>query len=158
MTQFRKLLRSRQQLSEEECFEILKQQKRGVLSVNGDEGYPYGMPMNHYYEDGYLYFHGGRMGHKIDALRNDPKASYCVYDEGYRNEDEWYLNIRSVIIFGKVEFIEDEEKVKEISRKLSYKFTADDTYIEEEITKSLKNTLMFALKIEHISGKIVKEK
>ncbi|MBO7677619.1 MAG: pyridoxamine 5'-phosphate oxidase family protein, partial [Erysipelotrichaceae bacterium] len=58
MTQFRKLLRSRQQLSEEECFEILKQQKRGVLSVNGDDGYPYGMPMNHYYEDGYLYFHG----------------------------------------------------------------------------------------------------
>ena len=51
-----------------------------------------------------------------------------------------------------------KKKVKEISRKLSYKFTADDTYIEEEITKSLKNTLMFALKIEHISGKIVKEK
>ena len=158
MTDFRKLARVKQLLSEDECFEILKKQKRGVLSVNGDEGYPYGMPINHYYEDGYLYFHGGRSGHKIDSLRKDDKVSYCVYDEGYRNEGEWYLNIKSVIVFGRVEFIEDEEKVIEISRKLSYKFTDDDNYIEEEIKKSLKNTLMFALKIEHISGKIVREK
>ena len=158
MTQFRQLARIKQQLPEDECFEILKDQKRGVLSVNGDNGYPYGMPLNHYYEDGYLYFHGGKYGHKIEALRKDNRASYCVYDEGYRNEGEWHLNIKSVIVFGKVEFIEDEEKVIEISKRLSHKFTDDDGYIYEEIRKSLKGTLMFALKIEHISGKIVKEK
>ena len=158
MIQFRPLVRIKQQLPEDECFEILKDQKRGVLSVNGENGYPYGMPLNHYYEDGYLYFHGGKYGHKIEALRKDNRASYCVYDEGYKNEGEWHLNIKSVIVFGKVEFIEDEEKVIEISKKLSYKFTDDENYIEEEIRKSLKGTLMFALKIEHISGKIVKEK
>ena len=158
MIQFRPLVRIKQQLPEDECFEILKDQKRGVLSVNGENGYPYGMPLNHYYEDGYLYFHGGKYGHKIEALRKDNRASYCVYDEGYKNEGEWHLNIKSVIVFGKVEFIEDEEKVIEISKKLSYKFTDDENYIEEEIRKSLKVTLMFALKIEHISGKIVKEK
>ena len=158
MTQFRQLARIKQQLPEDECFEILKDQKRGVLSVNGDNGYPYGMPLNHYYEDGYLYFHGGKYGYKIEALKKDNRASYCVYDEGYRNEGEWHLNIKSVIVFGKVEFIEDEEKVIEISKRLSHKFTDDDGYIDEEIRKSLKGTLMFALKIEHISGKIVKEK
>ena len=116
------------------------------------------MPMNHYYEDGYLYFHGGRSGHKIDALKENKKVSYCVYDEGYRNEGEWYLNIRSVIVFGEMEFIEDENKVMEISRKLSYKFVEDEDYIEEEIRRSLKATLLLALKIEHISGKLVREK
>ncbi len=155
---FRPLVRSKQQLSEEECLEILKKQKRGVLSLYGLEGYPYGMPMNHYYEDGYLYFHGGRSGHKIDALKENKKVSYCVYDEGYRNEGEWYLNIRSVIVFGEMEFIEDENKVMEISRKLSYKFIEDEDYIEEEIRRSLKATLLLALKIKHISGKIVREK
>ncbi len=158
MTEFRPLVRSKQQLSEEECLEILKKQKRGVLSLYGLEGYPYGMPMNHYYEDGYLYFHGGRSGHKIDALKENKKVSYCVYDEGYRNEGEWYLNIRSVIVFGEIEFIEDENKVMEISRKLSYKFIEDEDYIEEEIRRSLKATLLLALKIEHISGKLVREK
>ena len=150
--------RFKQQLSEEECIEVLKNESRGVLSLIGEDGYPYGMPLNHYYEDGYLYFHGGRSGHKIEALKKDCRASYCVYDEGYRNEGEWHLNIKSVIVFGRVEFIDDEEKVIEISRKLSHKFTNDDNYIDEEIRESLKGTAMFALKIEHISGKIVKEK
>ena len=158
MTQFRELARIKQQLPEDKCFAMLRDLKRGVLSVNGDNGYPYGMPLNHYYEDGYLYFHGGRSGHKIDALKKDCRASYCVYDEGYRNEGEWHLNIKSVIVFGRIEFIDDEEKIIEISRKLSHKFTNDDNYIDEEIRRSLKGTAMFALKIEHISGKIVKEK
>ena len=83
------------------------------------------MPLNHFYceEDGKIYFHGGRMGHKIDALRKDPKASFCVMDEGVRNEGEWFLRFQSVIVFGHVEFIEDQEKTYEISRRLSRKFT-----------------------------------
>ena len=68
---FREMLRIRQQLSQEECITILKNELRGVLSVLGDDGYPDGMPVNQYYceEDGKLYFHGGRKGHKIDAMR-----------------------------------------------------------------------------------------
>ena len=57
-------------LSEAECIDILKSTKRSVLSVIGDDGYPYGMPINHYYneEDGKIYFHGAKAGHKIDAI------------------------------------------------------------------------------------------
>ena len=158
MEEFRPLARIKQALSEEECLDVLKTQRRGVLSINGDNGYPYGMPLNHYYEDGCLYFHGGKKGHRIDALKKDPKVSYCVYDEGYRNEGEWHLNVKSVIVFGEVEFIEDEKKIAEISKKLSYKFTSDDNYIEDELRKSLKNTAMFVLKIRYMTGKLVKEK
>lgn len=81
---FRELVRKKQQISQEECIEILKNEKRGVLSVHGDDGYPYGMPLNHYYceEDGRLYFHSGMMGHKVDSLRQNNKVSYCVYDKG----------------------------------------------------------------------------
>ena len=157
---FREMSRKKQELSREECKEILRKQLRGVLSVLGDDDYPYGMPMNHYYseEDGCLYFHGGKTGHKIDAFRKHDKASYCVYDEGYRNEGEWFLNIRSVIVFGRIETVEDEETVKEIARRISYRFTKDEAYINDEIDRSLKGTLMFRLKIEHMSGKLVKEK
>ena len=156
---FRELVRKKQQISQEECIQILKNEKRGVLSVHGDGGYPYGMPLNHYYceEDGKLYFHSGMTGHKIDALRQNSKVSYCVYDEGYRKEGEWALNIRSVILFGQIEFLEDREKIYEISRKLSYKFTDDTAYIEREIEHSGPRTLMFALTIEHMTGKLVNE-
>ena len=68
---FRELLRKNKQLSQEECVELLKNETRGVLSVIGDEGYPYGMPMNHWYneDDGAIYFHCGNVGHRLDALR-----------------------------------------------------------------------------------------
>ena len=156
---FRKMLRSRQQLTEADCLSILQKELRGVLSVHGDDGYPYGMPMNHYYcaEDGCLYFHGGRKGHKIDAVLRDNKASFCVYDSGYLEEGKLGLNIRSVIVFGKIEFVEDRETTYEMSRRLSRKFTDDETYIDHEIASSGPGTLMFRLIPDHISGKLVNE-
>ena len=156
---FREMTRIRQQIPMDDCITILKQELRGVLSVIGDDGYPYGMPLNHYYneDDGKIYFHSGKQGHKIDAMRRDPKASFCVMDKGYRNEGDWALNIRSVIVFGHLEEIDDENMICEMSRRLSRKFTDDDVYIEEEIRKYGKQTLMFALVPEHISGKLVEE-
>ena len=156
---FREMLRKKQQLSDEECIEILKQEPRGVLSVIGDDDYPYGMPLNHFYceSDGKLYFHSGKKGHKIDAVTRRDKASFCVYDQGFRREGEWALNIRSVIVFGRIEIVTDPDKICEIARLLSYKFTDDEKYIEDEIKKSGPRTFMFALVPEHITGKLVNE-
>ena len=156
---FREMMRIKQQLPESECIEILKNEKRGVLSVLGDDGYPYGMPMNHFYceEDGRIYFHGGKKGHKIDAIRRNDKASFCVFDQGFRQEGEWFLRVRSVIVFGRIELVEDQDRTIRISRLLSYKFTSDEKYIAEEIERSGQNTLLFALVPEHITGKLVKE-
>ena len=156
---FREMLRKKQQITEEECIRILKEEPRGVLSVLGDDGYPYGMPVNHFYneEDGRLYFHSGMKGHKVDAIERCDKASYCVYDGGYRREGEWALNIRSVIIFGRIEIIEDRETVYRISAELSRKFTDDEDYIQKEIRQSGPGTLLFALVPEHMTGKMVNE-
>lgn len=156
---FRELRRQKQRLSMEECVALLKTEKRGVLSLLGDEGYPYGVPINHYYndEDGRLYFHSGKTGHKVDALRTCEKASFCVYDRGFRREGEWALNVKSVIVFGRIEVVEDRERVYELARRLSRKFTDDEAYIDAEIARSGPATLMFALIPEHITGKLVNE-
>ena len=157
---FREITRKKQILSTEECKNILQEQKRGVLSVITEDGYPYGMPINHYYdeENNCIWMHGGKSGHKIDCLKENNRVSYCVYDEGYRNEKEWWLNIRSVIVFGRMEMIDDYDTVIDIARKLSYRFTEDETYIQDEIAKSAKGTLLLKLNIEHMSGKSVREK
>ncbi len=156
---FRKMVRSRLAISEQECIEVLKNEPRGVLSVLGDDDYPYGMPMDHWYceEDGCLYFHSGMAGHKIDAMKRHDKVSYCVYDKGFVREGEWALNIRSVIIFGRIRVVEDHDKAMEIVRKLSLKYTDDTDYIEREIISAGKRTLVFALDPEHMSGKLVNE-
>jgi len=156
---FRNMQRKKQQLPMETCLKILQQELRGVLSVLGDDGYPYGMPINHYYcpEDGKLYFHSGKTGHRRDAMARCDKASFCVYDQGWREPGQWALNIQSVIVFGRLEIVEDREKVYEIARRLSRKFTDDERYIDREIEHSGPGTLMFTLTPEHITGKLVNE-
>jgi nitroimidazol reductase NimA-like FMN-containing flavoprotein (pyridoxamine 5'-phosphate oxidase superfamily) len=153
------MVRIKQQLTNEEAIELLKKEPRGVLSVLGDDGYPYGVPIDHWYNDadGWIYFHSGKKGHKIDAINRCIKVSFCVYDSGYRKEGEWALNIRSVIVFGRVEIIEDREVIYDISRKLSRKFTDDEGYIAREIKAFAHETRLLKLAPEHISGKHITE-
>ena len=156
---FRPVTRFKQQLPEQECIDILNQELRGVLCVLGDGGYPYGLPINHYYRecDGKIYFHGGMQGHKIDALKKDDRVSFCVYSDPIDVENAWYKDFKSVIIFGRAKPV-DHETMLEISRELSYKFTDDEEYIEKELRTSGPRTLAFAIEIEHISGKLVHER
>ena len=156
---FREMIRKNKQLPTEECIDILKNEKRGVLSVIGDDGYPYGMPMNHWYneEDGNIYFHCGNVGHRLEALRKCDKVSFCTFDEGYRKEGDWALNIRSVIAFGRMEIIDDMDIIADITTKLSHKFTQDDAYIQKEIRVSGPRTLLLKLNVEHMCGKTVHE-
>jgi len=156
---FREVTRKKQALSTEKIIEILDTEKRGVLSVLGDDGYPYGVPMNYWYnkENGYLYFHSGKKGHKVESLATNNKVSFCVYDSGYRNEGEWALNISSVIVFGRVHIVEEHEDAMRICKEMSLKYTPDLAYIEEEIQKFGDATLCYELRPEHMTGKIVNE-
>lgn len=156
---FREMVRKNKQLSNEECIKLLTEETRGVLSVLGDNDYPYGMPMNHFYnaEDGKIYFHCGNIGHRLEALRKHDKVSFCVFDKGYKNEGEWAYNVKSVIVFGRMEIIDDMDKIIDITTKLSYKFIQDDEYIKGEIKSSAHRTLLLQLNPEHICGKLVNE-
>jgi nitroimidazol reductase NimA-like FMN-containing flavoprotein (pyridoxamine 5'-phosphate oxidase superfamily) len=156
---FRKMRRFKQQVSDEICRKILREEWRGVLAVHGEDGYPYALPIDFYYDEekNKIYFHCAKEGHKLDAIRADNRVSFCVYDKGFRKDGEWALNIRSVIVFGHIEFVEDREEIYRLTGELSRKFTADVEYIKKEIERSGPGTLMFALVPEHITGKIVNE-
>ena len=156
---FRELQRKNKELSFNECIAILKKEKRGVLSVIGDGGYPYGMPMNHYYDnDGNIYFHCGKSGHRLDSLKSCNKASFCVYDEGVKKENEWALTEKSVIAFGRIEVIDNDSVIEDVSAKLSRKFTDDEAYIKNEIELYSHETIILKLIPELICGKKVEEK
>ena len=157
---FREMRRFKQQLSEEECRHILKTEKRGVLAVNGDGGYPYTIPINYIYEEesGKIYFHGAKEGHKIDALLRDPKASFCVYDHGYRQLGDWSYTVKSVVVFGRLRMLEDREEMIELSRRLGRKYYPTEEELEAEIAHSGKRVQILELAMEHMTGKLVHEK
>ena len=157
---FRKLAKKNKAISEEACIEILKNQKRGILSVLGDDDYPYGIPIDFYYnqQENKIYFHGAKEGHKIDSIKKHNKVSFCVYDKGYKKEGHWALYFKSVIVFGKIKIVEDFNKAVEIWRNLSLKFTKDISEIDTMIEKYAENVMCLEMVCEHITGKKVAEK
>ncbi len=151
--------RIKQQLPNEEALAVLKQAKRGVLSVIGDDGWPYGIWLNPYYReaDGRIYFHGAKEGHKIDSLRKDNRASFTLIDEGVRDEGGWAYTFRSIVVFGHIEFVEDHEFALELCRELARRFNPSEEEIEKEIQMAGARVQMLCLVPVHITGKRVHE-
>ncbi|MBE6895248.1 MAG: pyridoxamine 5'-phosphate oxidase family protein [Ruminococcaceae bacterium] len=156
---FRELVRKHKQMPQEECIALLKSETRGVLSVLGDNDYPYGMPMNHFYneEDGKIYFHCGNVGHRLDSLHRHNKVSFCCYNHGHKNDGEWFYNVKSVITFGRIEIVDDVDKIIDISTKLCDKFPCGEGYAEKEIAAALHRTLLLEMTIENMCGKYITE-
>ena len=110
---FRKMRRFKQQLSNDEALKILKNCKSGVLAVSGDDGYPYTVPLNFVYKDGKIYFHCAKNGHKLDAIKQNKKVSFCVIEKDEVDSEKLTTLFRSVVVFGKAEIMENEEKINQ---------------------------------------------
>lgn len=146
--------RKRQQLNPEECIDILTRATSGVLSVSGDGGYPYGVPLSHVYHDGNIYFHSAVDGHKVDALRREPKCSFCVVDRDDVKPDEFTTYFRSVIVFGRIKIIDNPEQKLQALRMLGERFSPGrHSGLQRELDKSFDRVLVMCLIPEHITGK-----
>ena len=154
---FREMRRIRQQTDTAECERILEAAKRGVLYVNGDGGYPYGVPMDFVYADGKIYFHSALAGHKLDAIRADDKVSFCVLSDGVKEPDDWWYHFTSVIVFGRLRVVEDEGARIDAFRKLGMKYFPTAEMVEHDIKKDAARALILELTIEHMTGKRVRE-
>ena len=156
--QFRQMRRKNQLLSEAECIEILNRNTSGVMSVIVDNGYPYGVPLSYVYLDGKIYFHCAVSGHKIDAIKNNDKVSFCVVDQDKVVPDEYTTYYRSVIIFGKARILQNEDEIKYTLTQLAKKYAPDESLssINNEM-KKCPHLLMLEIKIDHMTGKAAKE-
>lgn len=156
---FREMRRGKQQVSLDECKRVLRESKRAVLSVIGDDGYPYGVPVNFVYDEnmGMLYLHGATEGHKLDAIKNCNKISFTTWDEGYKVDGDWAWYVTSVICMGRAEIIDDLELMAEKIRDLGLRFT-DAAEVQGMIDRNMGRVSVIAIHIEHMTGKLVHEK
>ena len=117
---FREMRRKKQQVSKEACINILKWEKRGALAVNGEDGYPYVVPVNFYYDEPTetLYFHGAKTGHKIDSIQKNPKVCFTVWTSGTRKEGDWAYYVSSVVVFGTASLVTDSDLLREKLRAI----------------------------------------
>ena len=152
---FREMRRKRQALTQAQCQAILEQGSCGVLALSGDDGYPYAVPLSYLYHQGKLYFHCAKSGHKLDALRREPKASFCVVAQDQVAPLEYTTLYRSVIVFGRLRELEDDREKRAAIETLALKYAPQDTpaHREEAIQRDWGPLCVLELTPEHVSGK-----
>ena len=154
MSDFREMRRKRQQFSEEESIGILQKATAGTLALLGDNGYPYAVPISYVFADGKLYFHSALSGHKVDAIRNCDKASFCVIDKDDVQPEKYTTYFRSVIAFGRIHIIEDAQEKLETARLLGDRYNPNqEEALQKELEKGLSRMVMIRFDIEHLTGK-----
>lgn len=158
MSDFREMRRKRQQLSEAESVALLKKATSGTLALLGDNGYPYAVPISYVYSEGKLYFHSALSGHKVDAIRNYDKASFCVIAKDDVQPEKFTTFFRSVIAFGRIHIIEDEVEKLKTARMLGNRYNPNhEEALQKELENGLPRMLMIRFDIEHLTGKEAKE-
>ena len=157
MDEFRRMRRFRQELSEEETISIMKAGTSGVLACLGDGGYPYAVPLSYVYDEGCIYFHMAKNGHKADAMASCSKVSFCVIGQDLIVPEEVTTYFRSAIAFGRARILDGDEKMS-AARKLADKYASScPEAIEKDIRNNYDQMHMVEIKIEHMTGKQAKE-
>lgn len=160
---FREMRRKKQGLTQEECVGILRKATAGVLALSGDDGYPYAVPLSFAYRDGKIFFHCAKTGHKVDAVTGNEKASFCVIRQDHVVPEEFTTYYRSVIAFGKIRILTDEDEKRNAIEILAARYTPNDLEGRQKtINHEFSRLCMLELAVEHMSGKqaaeLVKEK
>lgn len=151
---FQKMRRFKQELSESETERILRENTAGVLAVIDGNGYPYSVPLSYVYTDGKIYFHSAKTGHKISAIKNCGKATFCIIDKDDVQPEKYTTFYKSVIAFGNAEIVDGEEETLSAIRELGEKYYPNhDKELQAEIAKFKSAFLIIKFNIEHITGK-----
>ena len=158
---FREMRRNKQQLSEEATLDILNKATNGVLALDGDNGYTYAVPLSFAYDDGKIYFHAALSGHKLDAIKNNDKVSFCVVRQDVVIQKTFTTHYASAIAFGRIKIIKDDndpEKRRGLDL-LADKYSPDIDLKsrEKEINGKMKALVVIVLEIEHLTGKAARE-
>ena len=152
---FRKMRLEANITTDEEAVEMLNKATNGVLAVDGDEGYPYAVPVSFAYKNGKIYFHStSENSHKIESIRKNPKVSFCVITQDQIIPEAFNTLYRSVIIFGKARVLTDSSEIEQGIMTIVKKYAGG--FLDEGrayMNAETGNFCVVEINIEHMTGK-----
>ena len=157
---FRPLRKKKNEIGTDAAKDLLRSSRRGVLAVNGDEGYPYAIPINYFYdeENNRILFHGAKAGHKVDSLKKSDKVCFTVFGNETIRDEQWAPYLQSVVVFGRCRLVESREDTLGMVKTFALKYYPNEAMVNDEIALSGMGVQMFEIEIEHMSGKEVQER
>lgn len=147
--------------SKEEMIEIMRKCDVCRIALN-DEGFPYIVPLNFGLlveeDEVQLYFHGAKIGTKMDLIKKDPRASFEMDCEHRLIEGDlgckYSMAFESVIGTGKIEIVEGEEKISAL-HYIMKQYTDKSFTFDQRHTNIIE---VFKLRVESMTGKRLKTK
>lgn len=126
-TKDEKMRRSKQALSNEKCIEILNKNTSGVLALCGNQMEPYALPISYVYENHKIYFHCAKSGYKLDLIQENNQVSFCVIDQDVIVPEKYTTYFKSVIVFGNIHMLEDDDEKQHAIETLAIKYSPDES-------------------------------
>ena len=157
---FRTIRKKKNEISQDTAKELLRSSRRGILAVNGDDGYPYAIPINYLYDEEKqkIIFHGAKAGHKVDALKKNDKVCFTVFGNETIKEEAWAPYLQSVVVFGRCRLVEKKEDTMKLVKQFAMKYYPSEEMVNQEVASSGHGVQIFEIEIEHLSGKEVQER
>lgn len=157
---FRPIRRKQNKIDISTVKNLLHCERRGVLAVHGDNGYPYAIPVNYLYDEKHqkIYLHGARTGHKIDAIKACDKVCFTVFGNETVKEESWAPFVQSVVVFGRCRLAKMDLTAQALLKQFGMKYYPDESMVDAEMAAAMKAVQLFVIEIEHMSGKEIQEK
>lgn len=150
---FKEIRREERKMDQEATLQLLKSGDYGVLSMAANNDYAYGVPLSYVYINGAIYFHCATEGQKLEILGRNNKVSFCVVGQTKPLPEQFSMRYQSVIVFGKIEEVEVEEKRKSLIAFLKKYASGNMEKGMIYLEKNQDRTKVLKLTIDHLSGK-----
>lgn len=150
---FREMRKKNREISAEKAMDILISCPWGTLSMQGDDGYPYGVPVNFVVMNGAIYIHCAQEGHKLDAIRACSKVCFSAVAKADILSAEFSTGFASAIAFGAAREVDGDEKVRALLGFIE-KYSPDHLEAGAAyVHRAAAATNMIRIDIAHVSGK-----
>ncbi len=150
----RRMNKQNRQLEDAAAKSLFTKGHHGILAVNGDNGYPYAVPVNYVYLNDKIYIHSAKYGYKIEALQKDQKVCFTAIISAKVLPDKFTAAYESIIATGDVEFVTDQEEKMTALTAFIDNFSAD---FKENgmkfIAGAFAKTEVLAIKVQSLTGK-----
>lgn len=153
----RPMRRKDRQLSPDAAMRILQDCPWGVLSTVGEDGLPYGVPVNYVMLDGAIYVHCAKAGRKLDNIRHCPHVSFVAISAAETLPADFATAYMSAIVSGAAHEVDGDEKLHALQafiEKFSPEYSVEGAAY---IARAADATAVLRIDIEEVTGKARKK-
>lgn len=150
----RPMRRKDRQLSAADARAILAKGTHGVLSVVGDGGWPYAVPMNYTVMGTQIYLHCARAGYKLDAIARDDRVCFTVVTQAQVIPAHITTLYESVVVLGRAQVVTaEEERLAALGSLIDTLGDVTPEIKAQYLAKKAKNTTLLRIQPLQITGK-----